>query len=92
MLGVLQIPASTAFVLDGILMGASDFRFLQWTTVAALVVFAPLAAVVVAADLSLTALWMGMVAWMSARAAVSYARYRRGRWIPFPGCCAARRG
>lgn len=82
MLGVLQIPASTAFVLDGILMGASDFRFLQWTTVAALVVFAPLAAVVVAADLSLTALWMGMVAWMSARAAVSYARYRRGRWIP----------
>lgn len=80
-LGILQIPGAIAFVLDGILMGASDFRFLQWTTVAALAVFAPIAVVVVKADLGLTGLWLGLVAWMTARTLVSYARYRGGRWL-----------
>lgn len=81
MLGALQIPAALAFVLDGVLMGASDFRFLKWTTLAGAIVFLPFAAAVLAWDrLGIVGIWVGLVAWMSARALVTLARFRRGRW------------
>jgi putative MATE family efflux protein len=81
LLGVLQVPAALAFVLDGVLMGASDFRFLKWTTLAGAAAFLPFAAaVLVWHRLGIAVLWAGMVAWMAARAAVSQARFRRGGW------------
>jgi putative MATE family efflux protein len=81
MLGILQIPAAIAFVLDGVLMGADDFRFLQRTTVSALAAFAPLAVLVVVTGAGLTALWGALIVWMTVRTAVSYARYRTGGWL-----------
>ena len=82
LLGLLQIPAAIAFTLDGILMGASDFRFLQWTTITALAAFVPVAVLVTSRpELGLSALWSGLILWMSVRAAVSWVRYQGDRWM-----------
>jgi Na+-driven multidrug efflux pump len=81
LLGVLQVPAALAFVLDGVLMGASDFRFLKWTTLAGAAAFLPFAAAtLVWHRLGITGIWLGMIAWMSVRALVTRARFRRGGW------------
>jgi putative MATE family efflux protein len=83
LLGLLQVPAAVAFVLDGVLMGASDFRFLKWTTLAGAAAFLPFAVAVLAwPGLGIGVLWLGLVAWMTARAAVTMARFKRSeRWI-----------
>jgi Na+-driven multidrug efflux pump len=79
--GIMQIPASAAFVLDGSLMGASDFRFLQWATVGAGLVFAPFAVVVLVwHSFGILGIWLGLLTWITARAAANLVRFRRGRW------------
>jgi putative MATE family efflux protein len=79
---VLQLPAAVAFVLDGVLIGASDFRFLQWSMLAGLVVYLPFAAaVLVAQSLGIVGVWVGLLAWMVGRAAANVARYRREAWL-----------
>jgi putative MATE family efflux protein len=81
LLGALQVPAALAFTLDGVLMGASDFRFLKWTTLAGAAAFLPFgAAVLVWPRLGIAVVWLGLLAWMSVRALVILARFRRGRW------------
>lgn len=86
LLGALQVPAGIAFVLDGVLMGASDFRFLKWTTLAGAAAFLPFAAaVLVWHRLGITVIWTGLVVWMSARAVVSLVRFRRGAWTAHSG-------
>lgn len=79
---VVQVPAAVAFVLDGILIGASDFRFLQWSTAAGLVVFAPFAtAVLLHRRLGIVGLWCGLLAWMLGRAGANWLRYRGEGWL-----------
>ena len=81
LLGVLQLPGATAFVLDGVLIGASDFTYLAAVSVAALVLFVPFAvAVLVDHDLGLPMLWLGLLVWMTGRAAANWARVVSGRW------------
>jgi putative MATE family efflux protein len=80
--GVLQVPDAVLFVLDGILMGASDFRFLQASTVAGLVAFVPVGvAVSVWHRLGITGIWFGLGMWLLARLAVNAARYRGSTWM-----------
>lgn len=83
-LAVMQVPAAVAFVYDGVLMGASDFRFLKWTTLAGALAFVPFAVAVLWSErLGIGVVWLGLVVWMSARAAVGAARFRtlRTSWI-----------
>lgn len=76
-LGVMQVPGAIAFVLDGVLMGHSDFRYVKWVTVGALVAYAPIAAIVFASpDAGLGVVWGGLVAWMLVRATFNGLRYR----------------
>ncbi|HEX2039519.1 MAG TPA: MATE family efflux transporter [Acidimicrobiales bacterium] len=83
--GLVQLPGAVAFVLDGVLIGASDFRYLQWSMVVGLVVFLPFAVAVPAApSLGIGGVWVGLLAWMLARAAANLARYRRGSWLAVP--------
>lgn len=80
-LGVMQLPGSVAFVLDGVLMGGSDFAYVKWVTVAGLVVFVPFAVAVLRwPGLGIGGIWAGLLAWMTTRAALNWARFRTGRW------------
>lgn len=79
---LVQVPAAVAFVLDGILIGASDFRFLQWSMLAGLVVIAPFAtAVLLHRHLGIVGVWVGLLAWMIGRAGANWARYRGDAWM-----------
>jgi len=77
---LIQLPAAAVFVLDGVLIGASDLRFQQWANVAALVAFLPCATVVLALELGIGGLWAALSVWMLARLAANYSRYAGARW------------
>lgn len=85
-----QPVAGVVFVLDGVLIGAGDGRYLAWGGLFVLVVFAPLAVVSVAwqpawrPDLgpALTWLWVAFgIAFMGGRAVVLLHRARGSAWM-----------
>jgi len=78
---VLQPLAAVAFVLDGVLIGAGDQRYLALAmVVASFGVFAPIAAVVALSGGGLLALWGAIVAWVVARAVGMIGRFVGPRW------------
>jgi putative MATE family efflux protein len=80
--GIMQLPAAVVFVLDGVLLGASDSRFQQWSNVLALVVFLPFAAAVLAwPALGILGIWTGLFAWMLARLVANATRFAGDRWV-----------
>ena len=82
LVGVLQIPGAVAFVLDGVLMGASDFRFLQWAMLAAGVAFVPIGvAVLVWPRLGIAGVWGGLLVWMCVRAGANARRAAGEGWL-----------
>jgi Na+-driven multidrug efflux pump len=81
-LGLMQVPAAVTFVLDGVLMGANDFRALRWQTTLAFVVVAPIfVAVMVWPSLGIVTVWIGMAAWVVVRAVKNHLRVRGDRWL-----------
>ncbi|MEO6121091.1 MAG: MATE family efflux transporter, partial [Acidimicrobiales bacterium] len=81
LVGVAQVPSAVAFVLDGVLVGAADFGFLQWSLLGGLALFVPLAvAVTVWPGLGIVGLWCGLLAWMVYRAAANAIRFRTAAW------------
>jgi putative MATE family efflux protein len=81
-LGVMQVPAAITFVLDGVLMGANDFRDLRWQTTIAFVACLPVfLAVLIRPSLGLPTVWLGMLVWVCARAAKNHARVSGSRWL-----------
>jgi putative MATE family efflux protein len=77
-----QPLAGVVFVLDGVLIGAGDGRYLAWAGLVVLVVFAPAAWLAVAAGGSLVWLWVAFgVAFMGGRAVVLLARERTPHWL-----------
>ena len=79
--GVLQIPGSVAYTLDGVLMGASDFRFLQWAVVLSGLAFLPMAAAVLHwPSLGIVGVWCGLLVWMTVRAGFNLGRFSSDRW------------
>jgi putative MATE family efflux protein len=84
---VFQPVAGVVFVLDGVLIGAGDGRYLAWAGVAVLAVFAPLLWVAgrlpstVAAD-PLVWLWVAFgLGFMASRAVVLVHRARGASWM-----------
>jgi putative MATE family efflux protein len=78
---VLQPLAAVVFVLDGVLIGAGDQRYLALAMlVASFGVFAPIAALVAATGGGLLALWGAIAAWMMARAVGMIGRFVGTRW------------
>ena len=80
-----QPVAGLVFVLDGVLIGAGDGRYLAWAGLVVLLVFAPLAWAALAgapAEHGLVALWMAFgIGFMGTRAAVLAARARGSSWM-----------
>ncbi|EFL16314.1 MATE family efflux transporter [Streptomyces sp. C] len=76
-----QPVCGVVFVLDGVLMGAGDGRYLAWAMLLTLAVFAPAALMVPALGGGLTALWWAMTLMMFVRMATLQLRARSGRWL-----------
>ncbi|WP_313750867.1 MATE family efflux transporter [Streptomyces parvus] len=78
---VSQPIAGVVFVLDGVLMGAGDGRYLAWAMLVTLALFAPVALLVPSLGGGLTALWWAMTLMMTVRLITLWLRTRSGRWI-----------
>ena len=77
-----QPIAGVVFVLDGVLIGAGDGRYLAWAGLAVLIVFAPAAWAAVAGPGTLAWLWVAFgVTFMGGRGVVLVARSRGTAWL-----------
>jgi len=80
---IMQPLAGIAFVLDGLLIGSGDVRYLAMMMTSALVmVFVPGSLLVLANEWGLNAIWIVVTVWIGWRVLVGGARYLSGRWIP----------
>lgn len=80
-----QPVSGIAFVLDGVLIGAGDARWLAWAQTVFLLAYLPLALAVRALDqvgvAGLVWLWLAYTAWMTVRAAGLTWRSRQDAWM-----------
>jgi putative MATE family efflux protein len=79
--GAQQPLAALAFVLDGLLLGAAEYRTLQTAMVVALAGFVPLAALTLRMhSLGIVGVWLALTCWLIVRTAVLLRRWLSGRW------------
>ncbi|WP_330331511.1 MATE family efflux transporter [Streptomyces sp. NBC_00536] len=76
-----QPVCGIVFVLDGVLMGAGDGRYLAGAMVVTLAVFTPAALLVPSIGGGLTTLWWAMTLMMLVRMVTLQLRARSGRWL-----------
>jgi putative MATE family efflux protein len=69
------------YVLDGVLIGAGDTRYLAGTMLVALVMFLPLAGAVLVTGAGIVALWWALAGWLLARQVAVALRYRSAAWL-----------
>jgi len=85
--GLGQAVAGYVFVLDGVLIGAGDGRWLAWGQLVSLLGYLPLVLALRARGpsdspaLDIVLLWLGFTAWMGLRAAVLGWRAREDAWM-----------
>jgi putative MATE family efflux protein len=77
----LQPLAAAVFVLDGILIGAGDARYLAVAMLAASLAYGGLLAGTAAAGVGLLWLWAAFAVWIGLRGLGLAVRFRSGRWI-----------
>jgi putative MATE family efflux protein len=80
---VLMMPVSgVLFALDGVLLGAGDLKFMRNVTVAgALGAFLPISLATIHFGWGLTALWLGLAAFIAVRFTIGMVRYAGQRWL-----------
>ena len=76
---VQTLPASIAFVADGMLKGAGDLGFLAWQMLIASACIFPLSLLIFGG--SLRGLWWAVTAWVSTRAVLCVWRLATDRWV-----------
>ncbi|GAA4350994.1 MATE family efflux transporter [Angustibacter luteus] len=77
---VQQPLSGFVFVLDGVLIGAGDGRWLAVAAIAQLVLYVPVVVLMQAADVATSGLWWGFGAFMLARGLLLGWRARGDRW------------
>jgi putative MATE family efflux protein len=85
---LMQPANAIVFAFDGILIGASDTRFIKWSMVfAALGVFAPIALMSLAFGWGIVGVWCGLLGLILARLVTCGARFAGRRWavVGVPG-------
>ncbi len=80
-IALMQPIAEVAFVLDGVLIGAGDSRYLAIATTVAMAVFLPAAWLVYVTSGGLVALWLAIGLWMTARLVTLAVRARGTAWL-----------
>lgn len=74
-----QPISGIVFVLDGVLIGAGDQRYLAWASVWTTLAYVP--AALLATNLGLVALWLALGVWMLARMVALGLRARGTAWL-----------
>jgi putative MATE family efflux protein len=83
--GIMQPINGVVFVLDGLLIGAGDVRFLAWAMVFAAAVFVPCALLVLVYDGGIGWLWASILLLMIVRMVTLGFRWGSGAWaVPGP--------
>ena len=78
---LMQPANALVFALDGILIGASDTRFLKWSMVfSSICVFVPIALLSLALDWGIVGVWCGLLGLIVARLATCGTRFLGRRW------------
>jgi Na+-driven multidrug efflux pump len=78
---LMQPAAALVFVLDGILIGAGDTRYIAGAMAAATAVFLVATALVVAMGATLVGLWIALYAFVVARLVGMMYRYLGDKWL-----------
>jgi Na+-driven multidrug efflux pump len=78
---LMQPITAIVFVLDGILIGAGDSRYLAYAMVAASAAFFPVALLVLVTGSGLLALWGALYVFILGRLYGMGRRYRSNRWL-----------
>jgi putative MATE family efflux protein len=81
MVGLLQVVAGPVFVLDGVLLGAGDFRWLAIQQLVAMVIGVVALAIVAFSTTTLTTVWAALTVWMVARLVQLAWRSRTDTWM-----------
>ncbi len=76
----IQPLSAVAFTLDGILIGASDTRFLAASMLVSSVAFAALSLIALSVGWGTAGLALGATVWLVLRSATTGLRFVRGRW------------
>ena len=76
----LMPAAGAVFALDGILIGASDTRYLMWSMLAASAVYVPLALLALREDWGIQGVWAGLWALFAVRLLTLGVRFAGRRW------------
>jgi putative MATE family efflux protein len=79
-LALMQPIGGAAFALDGILIGASDTRYLMWSMLVASAVFITLAVLAFERRWGIVGLWISLDVLIGVRLAALLARFRGRRW------------
>ena len=80
LVGVHQPLAAIVFLLDGVLIGSGDARYLAFVLTMAMCTFLPLAWAVVHWGLGIAGLWGAMIAFLTTRGILMVRRARSGAW------------
>ncbi|GAA4224369.1 putative MATE family efflux protein [Streptosporangium album] len=80
-IAVLQPIAGVVFVLDGVLIGAGDQRYLAWAGLWTTVAYLPAVLLVTVTGSGLVALWLALGVWMAARLITLGLRAYGGTWL-----------
>ena len=83
-IALIQPISAAAFTLDGILIGASDTRFLAKSMVACSLVFVVISFLALEFEWGTAGLALGATLWLVARAGTTGARFVGGRWALQP--------
>ncbi len=81
MIGIHQPLAALVFLLDGVLIGSGDSKFLAFVLTMAMCTFLPIAWAVVHFELGVIGLWCAMIAFLTTRASLMFWRSRSDAWI-----------
>ena len=82
LLALAQPAAGVAMSLDGVLIGAADYRFLGAAAGLSALAFLPLAGLTLAVPaLGIVGVWAAVNLWMVARAALNHRRFASGAWV-----------
>jgi Na+-driven multidrug efflux pump len=76
----MQPLGGAVFALDGILIGASDTRYLMWSMLAASALFVAIAALALPDGWGIVDVWAGLDVLLGARLALLGGRFTRRRW------------